>query len=198
MRRSLDERAIYLAALELIDREGTFSLAQLAGHLGVRAPSLYTHVPNKDAIVEGVRHLIVSGIDHAGFALDPWDEALTGWARSYRAAFAAHPNTIRMLATTPVRADALLRQYEAAVGCLLRAGWPDAEVMHVITTIESYVLGSALDAAAPAALVDPAVRDYPLLTRVLAESPSPARDSFEAGLAALLAGFGQRLATIRS
>ncbi|GIF21579.1 AcrR family transcriptional regulator [Actinoplanes tereljensis] len=195
MRKTLDERAIYRAALELIDREGTFSLAQLAGHLGVRAPSLYTHVPSRDAIVEGVRHLVVAGIDHGGFALDPWDEALTAWARSYLAAFAAHPNTIRMLASTPVRADALLRQYEAAVGCLLRAGWPDAEVMHVIITVESYVLGSALAAPAP---LGPAGREYPLLNRVLAESPPGARDSFEAGLAVLLAGFEQRLASLRN
>jgi AcrR family transcriptional regulator len=195
MRRSLDEQTIYAAALELIDRDGTFSLARLAGHLGVRAPSLYTHVSNKDAIVEGVRHLVVSGVDHATFALAPWDVALAAWARSYLAAFAAHPNTIRLLATTPVRADALLRQYEAAVACLLRAGWPDAEIMFVITTVESYVLGSALDVAAPATIAD---REYPLLRRVLAISPARAGDSFEAGLTALLIGLGQRLEKLRT
>ncbi|BBH69779.1 tetracycline repressor, C-all-alpha domain protein [Actinoplanes sp. OR16] len=196
MRKVLDEQTICAAALALIDREGTFSLAQLASHLGVRAPSLYTHVPNKDAIVEGVRHLVVSGIDYSAFALEPWDAALGAWARSYLDAFAAHPNTIRLLATTPVRADALLRQYEAAVACLLRAGWPSSEVMHVITAVESYVLGSALDVAAPPSMVDSS-SEYQLLNRVVAaQSPSRARESFEAGLTALLTGFTQRLKTV--
>ena len=117
---------------------------------------------------------------------------LAAWARSYLAAFAEHPNTIRLLATTPVRAGALLRQYEAAVGCLLRAGWPDADVMHVITTVESYVLGSALDVAAPTT----AAPDYPLLNRVL--SAAPPRAGFETGLSALLAGFAQRLDAVRT
>ncbi|GAA2625892.1 TetR/AcrR family transcriptional regulator C-terminal domain-containing protein [Paractinoplanes durhamensis] len=192
MAKTLDQQTIYAAALELIDREGTFSLAQLASHLGVRAPSLYTHVPNKEAIVEGVRHLVVAGIDHTPFALTPWPEALSAWARSYLAAFAAHPHAIRLPAAAPVRTGALLRQYEAAVGCLLRAGWPDHEVMHVITAVESYVLGAALSGA-PAV---PADGDYPLLTRVLTGPAVRVHDGFEAGLTALLAGFAQRLAAL--
>ncbi|MFF2512500.1 TetR/AcrR family transcriptional regulator C-terminal domain-containing protein [Streptomyces sp. NPDC058086] len=79
----------------------------------------------------------------------PWDTALAAWARSYRAAFAAHPKTIPLLTTSPVRAPRVLEQYERAVTLLLDAGFPLPDVMPMITALENLVLGSALDLAAP-------------------------------------------------
>jgi hypothetical protein len=92
----------------------------------------------KDMIIEGVRRLVVSAIDYSAFITDPWDQALTTWATSYLEAFSAHPNTIRLLATTPVRCEALIVQYGAAAGKLLRAGWPAAEILKVIIAMESF------------------------------------------------------------
>jgi len=193
-RRIVDEHDIYRAALELIDDkgEGAFTLAAVAARLGIRAPSLYTHVDSKSTIIEGVRELVVSSIDPSVFETLPWPEALAEWARSYLRAFAAHPHTIALLATTPVRAAAFVVQYETAAQALLKAGWPDDQVMQVITSVESYVLGSALDVAAPAAMVDPQGQNVPALERVLSAQP-PSADrafaSFDLGLRALIAGY---------
>jgi AcrR family transcriptional regulator len=52
---------IVATARELIEREGaeTVSLAQLAATLGIKAPSLYRHIPNKDALLQAVNTLTI-------------------------------------------------------------------------------------------------------------------------------------------
>ncbi|MFD7105200.1 TetR/AcrR family transcriptional regulator [Streptomyces celluloflavus] len=112
-------------ALAPIDAEGAdaFSLPRLAARLGIRTPSLYHHVTGRAAVVEGVRRLVVEEMDTSAFADRPWDAALTAWARSYRDAFARHPHTIALLATTTISSPATLARYETVLGALARSGW---------------------------------------------------------------------------
>ncbi|WP_411078725.1 TetR/AcrR family transcriptional regulator [Streptomyces sp. cmx-18-6] len=145
----LDRERIGATALELIDEQGEFSVPQVARRLGVQTGSVYHHVDGRAGVIELVRERVSASIDTATLDLRPWDTALTAWARSYRAAFAAHPHAIPLLMTSPVRAPKVLEQYERAVRLLLEVGFPVAEVMTVITALENLVLGSALDLAAP-------------------------------------------------
>ncbi|MFE3899307.1 TetR/AcrR family transcriptional regulator C-terminal domain-containing protein [Streptomyces sp. NPDC059153] len=145
----LDRERITTTALELIDEQGEFSVPQIARRLGVQTGSLYHHVDGRGGVVELVRERVCAAIDSATLDLDPWDAAMTAWARSYRAAFAAHPHVIPLLTTSPVCAPKVLEQYESAIRLLLDAGFAMTEVMTVITALENLVLGSALDLAAP-------------------------------------------------
>ena len=145
----LDRERITTTALELVDEQGEFSVPQIARRLGVQTASVYHHVDGRDGIVELLRERVCDAIDDAAFELAPWDAAMTAWARSYRAAFAAHPRAIPLLTTSPVRAPKVLQQYEKAVTRLLDAGFPLPYVMPVIIGLENLVLGSALDMAAP-------------------------------------------------
>lgn len=54
-----NRETIVVAARELIEREGaeSVSLAQLAATLGIKAPSLYRHIPSKDALLQAVNTL---------------------------------------------------------------------------------------------------------------------------------------------
>ncbi|MET9827832.1 TetR/AcrR family transcriptional regulator C-terminal domain-containing protein [Streptomyces sp. NPDC006385] len=148
----LDRERITSTALELVDAQGEFSVPQIARRLGVQTGSVYHHVDGRDGIVELLRERVAEGIDAAALELRPWDTALEAWARSYRAAFAAHPRAIPLLMTSPVRAPRVLEQYERAVALLLDAGFTAADVMPVIVALENVVLGSALDLAAPEAM----------------------------------------------
>ncbi|MBT2399568.1 TetR/AcrR family transcriptional regulator C-terminal domain-containing protein [Streptomyces sp. ISL-100] len=145
----LDKERIATTALELVDEQGEFSVPQIARRLGVQTGSVYHHVDGRDGIVELLRIRVASAIDASTLELEPWDAAMTAWARSYRAAFAAHPRAIPLLMTSPVRAPKVLDQYERAVRLLLDAGFETADVMAVISALENLVLGSALDMAAP-------------------------------------------------
>ncbi|MFF9072855.1 TetR/AcrR family transcriptional regulator C-terminal domain-containing protein [Streptomyces sp. NPDC014735] len=126
--------------------------------------------------------------------------SLSAWARSYRAAFAAHPRAIPLLTTSPVRAPKVLEQYEHAVRLLTGVGFATAEVMAVITALENLVLGSALDLAAPEAMWElPDESATPRLARALAAvGPGRADAAFELALEAFIGHCRALLAAGRS
>ncbi|WYB30112.1 TetR/AcrR family transcriptional regulator C-terminal domain-containing protein [Streptomyces sp. SM1P] len=185
----LDRERIGATALELLDEHGEFSVPQVARRLGVQTGSVYHHVDGRAGVIELVRERVSASIDTATLDLHPWDTALTAWARSYRAAFAAHPHAIPLLMTSPVRAPKVLAQYEQAVRLLLDVGFPVDRVMTVITALENLVLGSALDLAAPETMWElPA--DSPgtenLAEALAAIGPGRADAAFELALGAFM------------
>ncbi|MFE0647569.1 TetR/AcrR family transcriptional regulator C-terminal domain-containing protein [Streptomyces sp. NPDC059534] len=184
----LDRERIATTALDIVDEQGEFSVPQIAKRLGVQTASVYHHVDGRDGIVELLRERVAAGIDGATLDAEPWDAALTAWARSYRAAFAAHPRAIPLLTTSPVRAPKVLLQYEKAVRRLLDAGFALPDVMPVIIALENLVLGSALDLAAPEAMWElPDETATPLLARALGAVPEGRADqAFELALTAYL------------
>ncbi|MFE7663129.1 TetR/AcrR family transcriptional regulator [Streptomyces celluloflavus] len=166
-------------ALALIDAEGAdaFSLPRLAARLGIRTPSLYHHVTGRAAVVEGVRRLVVEEMDTSAFADRPWDAALTAWARSYRDAFARHR-------TARHHHDQLTghpRQVRDGPG---RAR--PQRLVAVLTSVEAFLLGSALDLAAPPLMIDPSAGGaaVPLPAAALDGAPRKAARAEEAFAAA--------------
>jgi AcrR family transcriptional regulator len=175
------------------------TLPRLAARLGVKASSLYNHVGGRAAIIEGVRRLVVEEMDTVAFADRPWPEALTVWARSYRDAFARHPGTIGLLATTTISSPATPAMYEAVVGALSRGGRPKARIVPVLTSVEAFLLGSALDLAAPNLMIDPGAHadEVPILAAALAsreDKAARAEAAFTVGLDALVRGLRAQLA----
>lgn len=195
----LSAPAIYLAALDLIDREGAdaFSLVKLAKELGVQMASLYNHVDNREQVIQGVRGLLAAEIGGSILGGVGWEETLSEWARAYRAVFARHPNTVKLLATTPVRSAPVLDQYEQVVVALESSDWPLSEVLWLLTALESFVLGSVLDMVAPEQMIDLSADAlaHPRLTAAKDAAPHQGRAdaAFEFGLTALLAGFREHL-----
>ncbi|MEN0085756.1 MAG: TetR/AcrR family transcriptional regulator C-terminal domain-containing protein [Leifsonia sp.] len=197
------------AALRLLDESGAdgFTMARLAQALRVRPSALYNHVDGKEDVIAAVRELVSDRIDVDVFATEPWDAAMLAWARSYRVAFAAHPPTIALLATLPLTgALRTMHMYDTVVAALVRAGWPEPEVLPMIVAVESFILGSALDAIAPADMFDPAGADdavpafasaYRARSTALGDTP-PADAAFEIGLRALLDGLRDRYARLHT
>ncbi|MEU3341649.1 TetR/AcrR family transcriptional regulator [Streptomyces sp. NPDC002144] len=184
----LDRERITTTALELVDEQGDFSVPQIAKRLGAQTGSVYHHVDGRDGIVELLRERVASAIDPGTLDVTPWDTALEAWARSYRAAFAAHPRAIPMLMTSPVRAPRVLEQYERAVTLLLDAGFAAAEVMPLLIALENLILGSALDLAAPETMWELTEEvPTPKLAQALAAVGEGRADrAFEVGLAGYL------------
>ncbi|WP_455361860.1 TetR/AcrR family transcriptional regulator [Streptomyces sp. SYSU K21746] len=184
----LDRERITTTALQLIDEQGELSVPQIARSLGVQTGSVYHHVDGRGGVVELVRERVCDAIDGATLDLEPWDTAMAAWARSYRAAFAAHPRVIPLLMTSPVRAPKVLAQYERAVRRLRDAGFANTDVMTVIIALENLVLGSALDLAAPETMWElPDDTSTPELARALsAVGPERAEAAFDLALKAFL------------
>ena len=193
----LDRDRIADAALKLTDRRGDFTILDLSRALKVTPAALYHHVDGRDGIIALMRERMTHTVDASAFGKLPWDEALRQWAVSYRDTFAAHPGTIGMLAAEPVADPAVHASYEQAATALEDAGFPRGVVLAVITAVESFVLGSALDLAAPPVMVTGIDADAtPRLAEAAAAAPTGrarADQAFTLGLDALITGLRHQL-----
>ena len=204
----LSRTGIIETALRLLDERGEAGagMREVARELGVRPSALYNHVAGRDDLIGGIRELISDRIDVVCFAAHSWDRALIVWADSYRAAFAAHPPTIALLATTPLTPDSRTsRMYDAVVRALVRAGWPEDRALTVIVAIESFLLGAALDAAADPDMLDPGDRsDVPAFSAAFAArrdtlaaaGSGPAEAAYRLGIEAIVAGLRAEFAAL--
>lgn len=193
--RLLDRERIVAAALAELEVNGQLTMSAVSRRLSVHVSSLYEHVRDRAELVDLIREVVTSGLDGdlsevpAGAG---WREPLEQWLVSYRAAFARHPRAIGLLTTEPIRSHRAARGYDRVLGLLARAGVSPQEAMATLTALECFVLGSALDAAAPDAMVEVDDDDArgPLGEALRAE-PSPERradHAFTTGLRLLLDG----------
>ncbi|HEY0890684.1 MAG TPA: TetR/AcrR family transcriptional regulator C-terminal domain-containing protein [Nocardioides sp.] len=194
----LDRQRIGEAALELVDRYGDFTLPALARALGVQPASLYHHVDGRGGVIELLREQISDAMDPAPLDEERWDLALAGFFRSYRDVFAAHPRVVPLLTTATIRSERVIRAYDKMVIRLADAGIPAEQAMTILTVVENFVIGSALDLAAPEVMWEiPEGVDAPALAAALAAQPATAKradEVFEQGLTRLLAMLAEEFA----
>jgi AcrR family transcriptional regulator len=137
---------IVAAATDLLESEGPegLSMRAVATRVGVKAPSLYKHFPDKESIeaaviAEGFREVAVVFSDAVSGA-DP----LGSLAAAYRGWAKEHPHLYRLMTHKPLRRDLLPPGVEAAAGApvvqaaggdpdLARAAWALA---HGLTSLE--------------------------------------------------------------
>lgn len=176
------------AAMELVEATGGFTIPELARKLKVSPSSLYNHVAGREQIVELLRDKAMSTVDLPD--LDgPWIDVLAAIMRSYRRSYARYPRLIPLLTAYPVGSAHAVTMYNALAATLTRAGFDAADTLRVLTLIDSFVLGSALDAAAPEAPWGDSDEVGPDLQAALATGRADrAEDAFEFGLAVLLRG----------
>lgn len=196
----LSRKKIIETALGLLDEYGQdgFGMRNIADELGVRPSALYNHVSSKDDIFVGIREYIGERIGGEVFSSLPWDEALTEWARAYRDAFAAHPPTIALLAVMPLNPTSSVSvAYNRVVRRLTREGWSHSEALNILVSLESFILGSALDVAAGPEMMNPGARSdvpdfsaaFTARAKTIEATGKDAADlAFETGLRLMLNG----------
>ncbi|RZS43159.1 TetR family transcriptional regulator [Herbihabitans rhizosphaerae] len=201
----LSREKIRREALGLVDEVGLagFSMRKLATALDVKAASLYFHYATKDELLDDVANEIMAEVDVSGFDGDEWRAALRRWARSYRAALAAHPNIVPFLATGPGQRDASLRGADAVHGGLTRAGWPPREATMIGASTKYLVLGAAMGSFSRGFVDDLTVYAdrYPSLDRahlLRGRADEIDRASFEFALTAFLDGLARQYELIES
>ncbi|MFI0468611.1 TetR/AcrR family transcriptional regulator [Saccharopolyspora sp. 5N102] len=186
----LDRRRIGEMALELVDEAGDFTLPELARRLGVQTGSLYHHVDGRAGVIELLREQISDRMDPVPLETHPWDVAMEAFFRSYRAVFAAHPSVVPLLTTATIRSPEVIAAYDKIAAKLAGSGIPVGRTMEILTAMENFVIGSALDLAAPEVMWEiPDGVEAPNLAAALAAqetSTDRAERAFEVGMATLL------------
>ena len=144
-RRPLNRRRVLEAAVRFVDREGleALSMRKLGAELGVEAMSLYNHVPNKSALLDGMVEVLLGEL-----SIPPenhsWEERVReGW-RSFRRLAHEHPNVFPLFVTRPPSTMDGVWLIEEFVKTLRKAGFGPETTLHAFRTLSSYTFGYAM------------------------------------------------------
>ena len=154
-------REIVGVALELLEEEGPagLSMRRLAERVGIRAPSIYKHLSDKDALEAAI---ISAGFERQAAvfedSLHDAEDPLGAIARAYRDFAKAHPHLYRLMTERELRRDLLTpgvedraaRPLYEAVGRdrdLARAAWAFAHGMTILELDRRFPADADLDAA---------------------------------------------------
>jgi AcrR family transcriptional regulator len=147
-RPRLNRDRVLEAALAMADSSGLESLTmrRLGEALGVEAMSIYNHVDSKDAILDGILHLVLREIELPSLTED-WDVAVRRCAVSAHRVMLAHPwaCTLAMIpGTGQGTRRARMRYIEALLRRFRVAGFSPELTFRAYHAVDSHILGFTL------------------------------------------------------
>ena len=205
-REALSRERILRAALSVVDCEGleAISMRRLGEELGVEAMSLYNHVPNKAAILDGILEIVLAELP-SWQPPAPWPAAIRARALALRAVLRAHPHVLPLFANRPAVTPASILHIEGALEVFHTAGMPMPYALGAFQVVVAFVVGHTIASYAPRRQEE-SQPQYEQLSPVAfprvreAARLLPARDlekEFELGLDAMLAGLDTLLSARR-
>ncbi|EMI17453.1 TetR family transcriptional regulator [Rhodopirellula maiorica SM1] len=142
---ALSKDLVLRTAIKFANEHGieSLSMRKLGELLGVEAMSLYNHVSNKDAILDGIVDIVAGEIALPELDGD-WKNAMRRRALSAHEVLMRYPWATILIVSRPNVGPAMLRYVDATIGCLVQAGYSYAMADHVWNAIDSYVYGFTL------------------------------------------------------
>ena len=133
------------AAVAVADAGGLaqVSMRNVGRELGVEAMSLYHHVADKSAMLDGMVDWIFRRIELPS-PQDGWRHGMIRRAESARTTLAQHPWALGLVESRRTPGPALLRHHDAVLACLRRNGFSVGLASHTFSAIDAYVYGFVL------------------------------------------------------
>ena len=143
------------AAMALADAEGldAVTMRRLAAALGVEAMSLYHHVPNKDALLDGLVAAVIGEVNEAtrkSTGVD-WRGALRDRCLAARDVMVRHPWAPGLLRARTTIPTSVVFYYEGVLGLLIEGGFSYALAHKALHALGSMPLGFVQELFSPAA-----------------------------------------------
>lgn len=141
----LSREKILTVAVRLADRDGLdlVTMRRLGQALGVEAMSLYKHVQNKDAILDGILERVLAEVALPQAGLD-WEKELRRTTRSLHEALARHPWACTLVmapASSPNALESRIRYIEALLRTLRKAGFTPEQAYYGYHALDSHAVG---------------------------------------------------------
>src|SRR2546429_3334688 len=145
-RTQLTRERVLAAGIELADRDGleSISMRRLAQELGVEAMSLYTHVRNKDDLIDGMVDAVIGEIPTSADTAD-WKTSLRQLALAARTVVLAHPWAPHTIESRTTPGPATLQYINTVIGTLREGGFTIAQTHHALHILGSRALGFTQD-----------------------------------------------------
>ncbi len=177
----MQKEEIIQTAIKLLDRDGLegVTLRRLATELGIKAASIYWHIPHKEALLDEMAHAILT--EHFGhWDLEndqrDWVEWLDTLAHELRAAMLAHREGARVVAGAhPDIAVMLMKLWDLTIRVLYRNGFSYSKAGAITVTVVNFTFGSVIEEQAS-----------PPLTHMNLAEEFPANDTRFPALAAVM------------
>ena len=147
-RTPLTASRVLARAIDLADKIGIerLTIRKLAAELDVKPMTIYHHVLNKEAILDGMVDLVFSDISQPPEDTD-WKTAMRRRSLSAREVLARHPWAVPLMESRTAPGTETLRHHDAVIGCLRRGGFSIEMTAHAYALIDSYLYGFALQEA---------------------------------------------------
>jgi AcrR family transcriptional regulator len=108
--------------------------------------TIYHHVANKEAIIDGMIDIVFGEIDEPPTGTD-WKTAMRLRALSTRTVLARHPWATPLMESRTSPGALTLKHHDAVIGCFRRGGFSIAMTAHAYALIDAYIYGFALQEA---------------------------------------------------
>jgi len=137
----LTTHELFGTALALVDEHGleALTMRRLAEEVGVEAASLYHHVPNKDALIDGMLVRMRSEIRVPDPLPEDWMDVFQAIFAEYRRVLAAHPNLV-IYAGRRVETDPETSGLEG----LIQLGFTDDDAVELWQSMIAFAVGFSL------------------------------------------------------
>ncbi|MEV0686166.1 TetR/AcrR family transcriptional regulator C-terminal domain-containing protein [Nocardia sp. NPDC050378] len=177
---ALSRDQIVAEAIRLLDEEGfdALSMRKLGARLGAGATSLYTHVANKDELLELVVDQVIGEVAVPAPDGDRWREVMHEQAAGVRKTLLAHPWITVVLSTAALMylGPNMMRLTDSMIAILDAAGLPDDVVDIAGNAVFQFVVGSCGgEAAMLMTIAQSGLSSEQWATQVLAASEAAAR-----------------------
>lgn len=144
-RTPLTAERVIDGAVALADRIGVDALTirKLAESLDVKPMTIYHHVPNKEAIIDGMVDVVFTEIATPPLDAD-WRSAIEVRSRSMRQVLLRHPWAPAIMESRTSPGFETLRHHDAVLGCFRRAGFSLALTAHAYAILDAFLYGFTL------------------------------------------------------
>ncbi|MGI5428208.1 TetR/AcrR family transcriptional regulator C-terminal domain-containing protein [Streptomyces sp. CA-179760] len=207
-REPLDRRRVADTALRLLNEVGLdgLTLRAIARELDVKAPALYWHFKDKQALLDEMATEMYRRMV-AGASLDPadtWRERLLKANRGLRTALLGYRDGAKVFSGSRFTGIEHAGQMEENLRLFTAAGFTLAQAVRALTTTYMYTLGFIIEEQGVKPLPDERregydvherarlMADFPLSAQAGAEIFEDYEQHFEEGLALVIDGIGAR------
>src|SRR5215203_4320704 len=203
-RQPLSRRRVLEEAVRFVDREGleALTMRKLGAELGVEAMSLYNHVPNKGALLDGMVEVLLGELTIPPES-EGWEGRVKEAYRAFRRLGHEHPNVFPLLVVRPPDTMDGVWLVEEFLKTLGEAGFDPETALYAFRALSSYASGYAMAEIRGFAMEPAGARlgaatlpreDFPSIHELDGRLETVDHDAeFEFGLGLIIAGLKEKL-----
>ncbi|NKY94200.1 TetR family transcriptional regulator [Gordonia sputi] len=147
--KGLTRADIVQAALDLLDEKGidAVTVRAVATRLGVKAPALYWHVENKQALLDEMGTEIQRRVitELRAQPMDVWPDSVATYARVLRREYLAHRDGARTFSGTRLTDPEVLRAQEPWLEQLVASGVDLERAVRAVEFVTAFVVGFVIE-----------------------------------------------------